>query len=71
MPFKMMTWLLQSFTHLGSVFTPEFGKKLTTTVRDIIMDRLDHMTEKDLKDVDKDEVTIMMNSMREFLMLSM
>ena len=29
LPFKMMTWLLQMFTHLNNVFTPEFSKQLT------------------------------------------
>ena len=42
----------------------------TQTVQELIQSRLDTMTEKDLKDVGKDEVTIMLNHMRDFLMLS-
>ena len=29
LPFKMMTWLLQMFSHLNNVFSPDFSKQLT------------------------------------------
>ena len=56
LPFKMLSYLTQAFTHLDMTFTAEFSKVFTTAVKQQIMARLETMTERDLKDVDKDEI---------------
>jgi len=56
LPFKIISALTQAFTHLDNVFTVDFSKLFSNTVKEQIMNRLDTMTERDLKDVDKDEI---------------
>jgi len=55
----MMSYLTQAFTHLDSVLTVEFSKLFSTAVKDQILTRLDTMTERDLKDIDKDEIQLL------------
>ena len=52
----MISWLIQAFTHLDNIFTEDFSAKFTEAVKSQILTRLGTMTEKDLKDVDKDEL---------------
>jgi len=56
LPFKIISSLTQAFTHLDNVFTVEFSKLFSTTVKEQLLTRLETMTERDLKDVDKDEI---------------
>lgn len=67
-----MSVLTKIWTHLGKVLTEEFSKHFTETVKQVMLTRLDTMTEKDLKDVDKDEISRLINSqMRKFLSISL
>jgi len=71
LPFKIISALTQAFTHLDNVFTVDFSKLFSNTVKEQIMNRLDTMTERDLKDVDKDEIQNLIGQMRDFLAISM
>ena len=53
------------------MFTPEFGKIFTEAVKEKILGRLDSMSESDLKYVDKDDIILLINQMRDFLGISM
>jgi len=67
-----MSVLTKIWTHLGKVLTEDFSKQFTETVKQVMLTRLDTMTEKDLKDVDKDEISRLINSqMRKFLSISL
>ena len=67
--------LTRPFTHLNTqpngVLTDEFCKKFTTIVKEVIVERLSNMTERDLKDIDKDEIYMLIYNSREFLQISL
>ena len=67
LPFSVISQLSGSFTHLGQVFVEEFGLKLTNVIKQQITQRLQSISEAELKNVQKDEVTYMLHNMRSFL----
>lgn len=66
----MIYYLINPFRNLGQVLTPEFKQTLCTRVKDLIVNRLTTMTEKNLKDADKDVMTRLVSGLKHFLMLS-
>lgn len=65
----MITHLTHPFTHLEATLTDEFSKTFAGFVKEIVVDRLSKLTEKEIKDVDKDELSSVIWRLREFLML--
>lgn len=70
LPFNIMNCFIQAFSHLEQTITEEFAMKICKQAKELLLTRLDTMTERDLKDVGKDEIAYLVGSMREFLMLS-
>ena len=70
LPFGIINSFLNAFSHLKQTLTDEFAQKLTMRLKEQIQARLDIMTERDLKEVDKDEIANLINNMSEFLQLS-
>lgn len=52
----MISYLILPLRNLGSVLTKNFKESLCMTIKELIVDRLMKMSEKDLKDVDKDAI---------------
>lgn len=69
-PFKTITYLIQAFSRIESVLKPEVSKRLTTMVKEHIVARINTITEKDLRDMDKDEIGDMLKRMTDFLLIS-
>ena len=70
LPFRIMSSFIDAFSHLEQTLTVEFAQQLTSGAKEQIKSRLQAMTERDLKDVDKDEVAGLINNMRQFLQLA-
>ena len=70
LPFKIINNFLDAFSHLKHTLTDQFCKNLTTSLTELVQTRLDNMTERDLKVIEKDEIAILINNMTEFLQLS-
>jgi hypothetical protein len=68
--FSMISSLITPLRNLGAVLTPEFKTSLCKQIRDLIVARLQTMTEKNLKDTDKDAMTKLVNGFKQFLMLA-
>ena len=67
LPFKIMNAFIVAFSHLEQTLSEEFAQNLTTQVKEQVLKRLETMTERDLKDVDKYEIQNLVQNMREFL----
>jgi len=62
--------LINPLKNLGQVLTPEFKQTLCSRVKDLIVNRLTTMTEKNLKKADKDVMTRLVAGLKSFLLLS-
>ena len=51
-----MSYLILTLSHLEQTLSDEFVAKFTSETKDQLLRRLMTTTERDLKDVDKDEV---------------
>lgn len=71
MPLDVMALLVQPFRQCNTVFDATFKQGFISQVRDILVHRLKTMTEKELKEIDKESVTYVLFSMKEFFTLSM
>lgn len=49
--------------------TNQFKESICKIIKDLIVDRLMNMTEKNLKDVDKDSISTLINNFKHFLSL--
>lgn len=70
-PFCMMQDLCSPFTHIGNVLTQEFSDKYTKLVSTILEQRMQGMSEKDIKEVDKDEIAGVLPRLSEFFRIGM
>ena len=68
-PFGMITHLTRPFTHLDQTLTAEFASKFAQTTQDLVVARLSSMTERDIKEVDKDEIGKVLSELRHFLII--
>jgi|688.fasta_scaffold26224_2 hypothetical protein len=65
----MISSIILPLRNLGSVVTKEFKESICMTIKDLVVDRLMNMTEKNLKDVDKDSISTLINHFKQFLSL--
>jgi uncharacterized BrkB/YihY/UPF0761 family membrane protein len=66
----MISNLITPMRNLGAVLTPEFKNAICKQIKDLIVARLMTMTEKNLKDTDKDAMTKLVSGFKQFLMLA-
>ena len=69
--FSMIQDLCSPFTHIGNVLTQEFSDKYTKLVSKILEQRMQGMSEKDIKEVDKDEICGVLPRLSEFFRVGM
>ena len=68
--FRMISNLVTPFKNLGQCLTPEFCVEFSKRVTDTIINRVRNMSEKDLKDVDKDSFQPLIFALKGFLPLN-
>lgn len=66
----MLSYLITPFKNLGQVLTPEFKQNFCKQVKELVVSRLTTMTEKNLKDADKDAMAKLVSAFRQFLQLN-
>lgn len=71
MPLDVMSLLVLPFRQCNSVFDAIFKQGFINEVKDILVHRLKTMTEKELKEIDKESVSYILFAMKEFFTLSM
>ena len=71
MPMELISLLTTPFRTCNTVFAPTFAAQFTLQVKDILLYRLSNMTEKELKEIDKESVSRVLFEMKDFLTLSM
>ncbi len=71
MPLDMISLLVSPFKTCNTVFAPTFAAQFVKSVKDILISRINNMTEKELKEMDKEQITRVISEMREFFSLSM
>jgi ubiquitin carboxyl-terminal hydrolase 9/24 len=67
MPFGLVSCFLKAIAPLRLVLKPEYGKLIAEKIRGKILGRLTSLNEKDIKDVNKDEVQSLIFGMQQFL----
>lgn len=71
MPLDIISLVVLPFRQCNTVFTQEFAAYFTQKIRDIVQKRLMTMTEKELKEIDKESVSRVLKELKDFLTLSM
>ena len=67
----MISLLTSPFRTCNSIFAPNFSGHITKQVKDILVYRLNNMTEKELKEIDKESISRVLTELKDFLTLSM
>lgn len=70
-PLEMISLLTHPFRNCIQIFAPTFAQQFVSSVRDILVNRLKSMTEKELKEIDKESVGRVLNDLRDFFTLAM
>ena len=70
MPLEMISLLVSPFRTCNTVFAPTFAASFTAQVKDILLSRLNNITEKELKEIDKDSISRTLTEMKDFFTLS-
>jgi hypothetical protein len=71
MPLDLISLIVSPFRTCNSIFSETFAKSFITQVKDIVSQRLQTMTEKEIKEIDKDSVSLVLKSLKDFLTLSL
>lgn len=58
------------FRNCNTIFAPTFTQAFVTSVRDIVVQRLSNMSEKELKEIDKESVGRVLNDLKDFMLLT-
>lgn len=70
-PLEMYSLMTLPFKNCIDVFSPTFAQHFVNSVKDIVVNRLKTITEKELKEIDKESVGRMLNDLKEFLTLAL
>ena len=71
MPLDLLADLTRGFLNCGALMSETFAKSFVESVRDIFTQRLMEMKDKEIKELDKDSLPIVLSSFRSFLLISM
>lgn len=69
-PLDWISSLTAPFRNCNQIFAPTFATSFVTCIRDIIFQRIKTMSEKELKEVDKEIIGRLLNDVKDFLLLS-
>lgn len=71
MPLEMISLLVSPFRQCNIIFSKAFAEYFTKAVREILVQRLQNLSEKELKEIDKESVTRVLNDLKDFFTISM
>jgi len=71
MPLDLISLIVAPFRTCNSLFSEKFAKYFITSVKDIVSQRLQGMTEKEIKEIDKESVSSVLKSLKDFLSLAL
>lgn len=70
-PLDMITLLTLPFRNCNEIFSPTFAQNFVKSVKEIIINRLNNMSEKELKEIDKETVGHILYNLKDFLTLAL
>ena len=70
-PLEMISLVCSSFKNCNSIFSETFAQSFTQSIKEIVVYRLKNMSEKELKEIDKESVGRVLNELKEFFVLAM
>lgn len=59
------------FRNCNTIFASTFASQFVASVKDVVINRLKSMSEKELKEIDKEIVGRVLNELKDFFTLSM
>ncbi|CDW78729.1 UNKNOWN [Stylonychia lemnae] len=68
-PLDIITMMTSPFKNCNEIFSPTFAQKFVFNVRDILISRIRNISEKELKEIDKEIIGRVLNDLKEFLTL--
>jgi hypothetical protein len=71
LPLPLVSFLLRSLKSLKSVLDPTFAQKFVNSIYGQVINRINNISEKDIKEVDSKEVMSTLSSLGDFLEISM
>jgi len=68
-PLDIITMMTLPFKNCNEIFSSTFAQKFVFSIRDIVVHRIRFMTEKELKEIDKEIIGRVLSELKEFLIL--
>jgi len=69
LPLELVSIMTSPFKNCLHIFSPTFSKFFVTAVKEIVFSRIRNMSEKEIKEIDKEVVSRVLGDMKEFLSL--
>jgi len=70
MPLDLISLIVAPFRTCNSLLSEKFSKVFTNYVKEIVNQRLLSMTEREIKEIDKESVSQVLKSLKDFLTLA-
>ena len=70
-PLELFSLMTIPFRNCNNIFSPTFSMKFVQSVKEILMNRLKNMPEKELKEIDKESVGRVLLDLKDFLTLAL
>lgn len=71
LPLDLISSFTTPFRNCNSIFSPAFSKSFVFEIKEIVLQRLKNMSEKELKEVDKEVVGRVLSDLKDFLSIGM
>ncbi len=71
MPLDLITLIVSPFRTCNSLFSEAFSQSFISQVKEIVSQRLIGMTEKEIKEIDKESISMVLKNLKEFLTLAL
>ena len=71
MPLDLITLIVSPFRTCNSIFSEAFAQSFISQVKEIVSQRLAGMTEKEIKEIDKESISMVLKNLKEFLTLAL
>ena len=68
-PLELVSTLTSPFRCCNNIFAPTFTENFVTSIKEIVINRIRNMSEKEIKEIDKEVVSKVLGDMKDFLSL--